>query len=120
MKLRINPWASWRLSALSVRVAVLALASLFPEPDGSALAGEVPGWQVFRKEIQPVLREFCYDCHGDGANKGNVAFDEFKSDDVLLESHDLWLKALKNLRLIATTRPILAIRSAEPKAAACA
>ena len=52
----------------------------------------------FRKNIQPILKEFCYDCHADGANKGNVAFDEFKSDAAMLQDHDLWWKALKNLR----------------------
>src|SRR5262249_6715080 len=52
----------------------------------------------FKTEIQPILKEFCYDCHADGANKGNVAFDEFRSDQAVLENHDLWLKALKNLR----------------------
>lgn len=52
----------------------------------------------FKTQIQPILKEFCYDCHADGANKGNVAFDEFRSDQAVLENHDLWLKALKNLR----------------------
>ena len=51
----------------------------------------------FRKDIQPILTEYCSDCHADGAKKGNVAFDELKSDDALL-NHDLWLKVLKNTR----------------------
>ena len=51
----------------------------------------------FRKEIQPILQEFCYDCHGDGSRKGDVAFDELKSNDAIL-NHELWLKALKNVR----------------------
>ena len=52
----------------------------------------------FRKDIQPLLKEYCYDCHGDGANKGGVAFDEFKSDQALLENHDLWWNVLKYTR----------------------
>src|SRR5712671_5057314 len=63
-----------------------------------ASAAEVQAVLQFRSEIQPILAEFCYDCHADGANKGGVAFDEFKSDQVLLEDRDLWWKALKNLR----------------------
>ncbi len=51
----------------------------------------------FRQQVQPILTEYCYDCHGDGAKKGNVAFDELKSDDALL-NHELWLKVLKNVR----------------------
>lgn len=44
------------------------------------------------------MTEYCGDCHFDGAKKGNVAFDAFKSDAELLENRDLWLRALKNVR----------------------
>src|ERR1043166_163206 len=64
----------------------------------SGRAGTDPGATAFRKQVQPILQEYCFDCHGDGANKGGVAFDEFKSDEAVLENHELWLKALKNLR----------------------
>jgi len=53
---------------------------------------------LFRKDIQPLLVEYCYDCHGDGMNKGKVAFDEFKSEEELLAHRELWWKALKILR----------------------
>lgn len=49
-------------------------------------------------DITPLLEEYCYDCHGDGSNKGNVAFDEFASDTDRLSHVDLWQKVLKNLR----------------------
>ena len=53
---------------------------------------------AFRSEVRPLLEKFCFDCHADGANKGGVSFDDFKSDAAMLENHDLWLKALKNVR----------------------
>ena len=52
----------------------------------------------FKADIQPVLREFCYDCHGDGAKKGGVAFDELNATNDFAEARDVWWKALKNLR----------------------
>ena len=52
----------------------------------------------FHKTVQPILSEYCYDCHGDGADKGGVAVDEFKSDSELLGRRDLWWKVLKNVR----------------------
>src|SRR5262245_49963586 len=52
----------------------------------------------FRQDIQPILTEFCYDCHGDGMSKGKVAFDAFKSHEELLANRELWWTALKNLR----------------------
>ncbi len=51
-----------------------------------------------RSVARPVLVKHCYDCHGDGANKGKVAFDGFKSDEELLATRDLWTNVLKNLR----------------------
>ena len=63
-----------------------------------ALASESANVALFKKKIQPILSEYCYDCHADGANKGNVAFDEYKSEAELFAKRDLWLNALKNVR----------------------
>ncbi len=62
------------------------------------VAAEVSGAAQFHKDIQPILTEYCYDCHGDGAKKGGVAFDEFTSDQSILTNRDLWWNALKYLR----------------------
>lgn len=61
-------------------------------------AAEVSGAAEFHKDIEPVIRQYCYDCHGDGAKKGGVAFDEFASDQAILTNRDLWWTALKYLR----------------------
>src|SRR3954471_22585770 len=62
------------------------------------LGSELPAAAEFRKNIQPILEEHCADCHADGAKKGGVAFDEFKTDEAVLEARDLWVHALKNVR----------------------
>ena len=52
----------------------------------------------FVKKIKPILREKCFDCHGDGADEGGVSFDD------LLESNDkeltqkTWHRILKQVR----------------------
>jgi hypothetical protein len=76
------------LAAIGLAVSLSAVAAAAPtaSPDH------------FRKTIQPLLVEYCYDCHGDGMNKGQVAFDGFKSHDELLAKRDLWLAVLKNTR----------------------
>jgi mono/diheme cytochrome c family protein len=61
-------------------------------------AADVPGAAEFHHDVLPILQNYCFDCHGDGASKGKVAFDQFKSDQDMLENRDLWWKALKNLR----------------------
>ena len=30
----------------------------------------------FKDSVLPLLEEYCYDCHGEGANKGDFAMDE--------------------------------------------
>jgi len=65
---------------------------------GLARAAEVSGAAQFHKDIEPVLQQYCYDCHGDGEKKGGVAFDEFTSDQAILTNRDLWWNALKYLR----------------------
>ena len=57
-----------------------------------------PGAADFHSRVQPILESYCFDCHADGVNKGNVAFDEFQSDNAVLDNRELWGKALKNLR----------------------
>ncbi len=52
----------------------------------------------FRRDVKPILSGFCFDCHADGARKGNVAFDEFKTDTELLSNRELWFKVLKYVR----------------------
>ena len=63
------------------------------ELTGAAFADEA----AFAK-IQPLLVSYCYDCHGDGANKGDFAMDDYKSVSEHLENFDVWFEIWKNAR----------------------
>lgn len=52
----------------------------------------------FENDILPILEDHCYQCHGEGVEKGSVSFDTFESTSVLMRETDLWLHALKNIR----------------------
>ena len=100
MKKRFDNWLRRKgggcvggLPAWSLLAALLAL--LIPP---GARAEDIPAAAHFRKDIRPILVEYCYDCHGDGETNGNVAFDKFKSDADLLSDHNLWFKVVKNVR----------------------
>jgi hypothetical protein len=86
----------WSKSA-NVRLAFALMAGLCA---GCFL--QTAEWRLhaadFKNDIRPILENYCWDCHADGANKGGVAFDQFKSDAEVLANHDLWWKALRNLR----------------------
>src|SRR4051812_40498125 len=70
------------VSPASVKVAVAK-----PNPAGH-----------FQKDIKPILQQFCFDCHADGMNKGNMSLDEFKDDADMIAHKPQWLAVLKNVR----------------------
>lgn len=84
--LRSPVWA-----ALAVVVASIAFLP-------RASPGADPVSPDFKARIQPLLDNFCYDCHGDGAKKGKVSLDEFASEEAMLHDRELWFKVLKNVR----------------------
>src|SRR5262249_52593993 len=63
-----------------------------------AAANDPRAVERYRKEVQPILTKYCFDCHADGAKRGNVSFDTFKSDDELVGKRELWHAVLKNTR----------------------
>ena len=63
-----------------------------------ARAAESSGAVQFHKDIEPIVHEYCYECHGEGVKKGGISFDEFASDQAVLTNRDLWWNALKYLR----------------------
>jgi Protein of unknown function (DUF1587)/Protein of unknown function (DUF1592)/Protein of unknown function (DUF1595) len=71
---------------------------------GTLFATLVPAVQAanptiteYRDVISPILEKHCYECHGDGYDKGKVAFDELTNDEQILQP-DLWLRVLSNTR----------------------
>ncbi len=58
----------------------------------------------YKKDIQPLLAKYCYDCHGNGEKSGEVAFDNLKvvetenNKSVVPGTPELWWKALRNVR----------------------
>jgi hypothetical protein len=75
------------------RVAFLLPLLVTPALFGAA----EPALTTFTRDIQPLLQEHCYDCHGNGKSKGGISFDSFKTD-AELKDHKLWLRVLKNTR----------------------
>jgi mono/diheme cytochrome c family protein len=75
-----------------------ALLSLIVVGGGRGVAAEGdPALQKFEADIQPVLDQYCYDCHGNGSSKGGVQLDGFETA-AALKDHKLWMRALNNVR----------------------
>ncbi|MBI5769295.1 MAG: DUF1592 domain-containing protein [Verrucomicrobia bacterium] len=80
-------------SALCALLTVAARAAADVKP-----AAENPALAEFKKSVSPILRERCYECHGDGAKKGGLAFDALTTTDQIARNPELWLKVLRNTR----------------------
>ncbi|MBL9199831.1 MAG: DUF1592 domain-containing protein [Opitutaceae bacterium] len=77
-------------AAIACLLPVCAALARAAAPD-AALA-------MFEKTVSPILRSHCYECHGDGAKKGGVAFDNLTAEEHLLRNPEFWLKVLRNTR----------------------
>src|SRR5260221_10119796 len=63
-----------------------------------ARGADSPALASFQKKIEPILSQYCFECHGDGVDKGNVALDEVAADDNIAHNPELWWRVLKNVR----------------------
>jgi hypothetical protein len=87
MKLFVTAGLIW------LAVAPVASGAVF----GSASAKD-PARLSYQKDVLPLLKKYCFDCHADGAKKGGVEFDTFKSHAELLADRKLWEHTLLNVR----------------------
>ncbi len=69
------------------RLKIILMAAM---AHGSVRAATAPGEELYRREVLPVLSEYCYDCHGDGMSKGDFALDKFRSYSELLKDRKFW------------------------------
>src|SRR5690348_16676045 len=91
----LRRWVRWK--SMNNSMSALGVALLFVAASATRGATSDPAAD-FRKNVQPILAKYCYDCHGDGEHKGQVSLDSFKTNDALLSNHDLWWRVLKNTR----------------------
>src|SRR5438105_2788648 len=74
--------AAARLPAPSAWVLAILLAATWCS---TSLAAEPQAATQFRKNVEPILAQFCLGCHDSESRKGGVAFDRFESATALVE-----------------------------------
>ncbi len=88
-------WTGCQNGTSSPREVAVAKSAVVAAP--KAVPAESPAVAQFHKVIEPILRERCYDCHGDGASKGGITFDDLTPARIAGDPQ-LWLKVLRNTR----------------------
>ena len=53
----------------------------------------------YEKQVLPLLERYCFDCHGDGASKGGLSLDSWKSPAERVADLHVWKEVLRNVSL---------------------
>lgn len=72
------------------RLFITATAALFAGVLDAASAELPRGRDSYEKQVLPVLQQFCYDCHGDGMDKGNFALDKHGEFSASFADRKFW------------------------------
>jgi mono/diheme cytochrome c family protein len=80
--------------AIGLAIAVPGCILLSASTEASSEPASIKEYQ---KTILPLLEKHCFECHGDGYDKGKVSFDTLETNAQILEP-TLWLKVLSNTR----------------------
>lgn len=57
-----------------------------------------PNTDPFEQRIRPLLSEYCFACHADGNQQGNMSFDELFAEADQESRHQTWYRVLKQLQ----------------------
>lgn len=61
------------------------------------LPGLAGAADLYTSTVMPVLKQYCWDCHGDGAHKGDLNLDRFTSPASILKEPKVWHDILINV-----------------------
>jgi Protein of unknown function (DUF1592)/Protein of unknown function (DUF1588)/Protein of unknown function (DUF1587)/Protein of unknown function (DUF1585)/Protein of unknown function (DUF1595)/Ca-dependent carbohydrate-binding module xylan-binding/Planctomycete cytochrome C len=93
-----------RVFIVGVLVAgLVAAAWAYQRRQSTAVAYRLPTVDPTRaesglhREVLPVLNRYCWDCHGDGISKGDVALDRFTNATAVLSDRKLWERVLHTI-----------------------
>jgi hypothetical protein len=87
------------VSLLRASAVLCAGALAFPAfAAGETAAPAVAAGLTFEKDVRPLLQKYCYECHGDGAHKGDVALDREKSLAEIHQAAKKWETVMERVR----------------------
>ena len=54
--------------------------------------------EEYQRVVLPILEQYCFGCHAEGADEGDFSFDEFPSVEAMTTDTQTWWSVLKNVR----------------------
>src|SRR5690606_5897365 len=102
-KIRRNPRISCDFRAISAvdagRMRSFSFHGIILGAAGSCLAADpAPLDDRWKNEVLPLMETYCYDCHGDGLRKGELAIDRYGSIEEMQRHRDVWKRIRDHIR----------------------
>lgn len=74
------------------------LKILLPVFVGALPLGQLPAETLsFATDIRPLLEKYCWDCHGDGMDKGGLSLDPYENEADLIAARKKWEGIMFNI-----------------------
>ncbi len=54
---------------------------------------------TFEQDVKPLMEHYCYDCHGEGSDKGDLDMDQYTSFASMIQDRETWGKIKNHLDL---------------------
>ncbi|MGI8966607.1 MAG: DUF1587 domain-containing protein, partial [Limisphaerales bacterium] len=52
----------------------------------------------FQEQVKPLLRQYCYGCHGETKKKGDLSLQDYQNEAAILKDRSVWEKVLHQVR----------------------
>ncbi len=62
-------------------------------------ADEASRAAAFRDQLQPLLKTYCFECHGIDKPEGEVSLEKYKTIEEISKDRKEWLRVLKQVQL---------------------
>ena len=79
-----------------IRIAAILAAS--PLAIVSVDASSAEPLASFENDVRPLLEEYCFRCHGENKQKGDVQLSSFHSKRMMIEEHELWREVIHQIK----------------------
>jgi hypothetical protein len=86
-------WAIFLSLLFAIRVFAGRGDQVFSRTQSSKARREL----TFEKDVQPLLNQYCFSCHGNGKKKGGVELDRYKDEASIAKDQAVWEKVMQNL-----------------------
>jgi mono/diheme cytochrome c family protein len=100
--MRDKLWVLARVGSCIAMVIATIVATAFLAPEDRVLAAPadppVAASKDFNSQVTPLLRQYCYECHGDGASAGDLELDGYETREQMVEATSTWQKVIAYAR----------------------